>query len=136
MSQRTLVGVLVVVAILCAIIVISFSMRPAQGATCLSTPGISHGSVWWRWRYQNRRNGAKCWYPGSRYASRRVHSRPAQLRTNADDTTRPRADREPQPVEVRSARTVRTIQIYPGRTPSQRVERGFDGLVLFPIEDD
>lgn len=137
MSQRTLVALAIGFAILCAAIVwIAMSAPPAHGATCSSRPGVSHGSVWWRWRYS--RTGARCWYPGSRYASRRVRSRPAELRTNVRASpARPNSVPESQPVEEPPAiRAVRVISLFNGITASERIERAFDRLMIFPVEGD
>jgi len=37
---------------------------------------------------------------------------------------------------VPTIRTVRTVPIVHGMTPGERVERAFDKLMIFPVEDE
>lgn len=110
-----------------------FSTKPASPSTCASRPGISSGSTWWRYRY---RNGVRCWYPGRRYA--RIHrsprnkiiaeKSPAILSVRRFGTDQDSAEPEP--------RTVRVIQIYRRSNVHERIERAFDKLIVFPVEDE
>ena len=134
----------------------------ARSGDCIARPGRSHGAIWWRYRVID---GRHCWYPGSRYGHNvHYHVRAARLnegdaRRAAQSLKRGRGVDEartlPLPPDTTTvvSRTretsgptldvtlvrpvVRSIPMSGGRySPIERIERGFDGLVLFPIEDD
>lgn len=140
MSDRILnaasIGAIALALTALVIALFTITMAPAHGATCATHPGVSHGSVWWRWRDVN---GRRCWYPGSRYASRR-HSRPAALRQTARETRSPQsvepAGMSAPAVEPPATRRVRIIPIVNGRTINERVQRAFDKLMIFPVVDE
>jgi hypothetical protein len=128
MIDRTLVTIVILIAVIIAAMFIVFSPQRAHGATCASRPGISQGKVWWRYRI-DRRTGARCWYPGLRHAMRRT--RPVALRTARVKARSVTA----QPVEA-DTRTVRSLRLYNGFTASEHVQRRFDQLIVFPVEED
>lgn len=110
-----------------------FSTKPASPSTCASRPGISSGSTWWRYRY---RNGVRCWYPGRR--SMVIRHRRSQPQIKPQILTPPPLP-QPRPRGVESdseQRTVRVIQIYRRSNVHERIERAFDKLIVFPVEDE
>ena len=126
------VSFLLALILLIALITI-LNGSPAQAATtCAARPGVSHGAVWWRYRM---RDGVRCWYPGSRHAARRVHSRPVALRRRSAPI---RVASPAPPVEVPTTlKAVRVIPLSGGRfSPSERIERAFDVLIIFPTVEE
>lgn len=65
---------------------------------------------------------------GRSWRCRRVRHAALRFRKNVVTKAIPQGELE--------IRTVRTIRFYPGLTPHQRIERGFDKINLFPVEDE
>ena len=143
MRRHPLVSVVIYIALVVALVFVIaalvslFVATPATSATCGARPGLSHGKIWWRWRYD--RTGARCWYPGTRYGKRRYH-RVAMLRlpqTKAEKLTPTISAEKSTLVEpIEAVRTVRIIPIYGHFTVQERIERAFDKLLVFPVEDE
>lgn len=131
-GKRVLINIIVLAVFALIFVLAWFTVftRAAGAATCAARPGVSHGAVWWRYRF-DRRTGARCWYPGERH---RHFPRP-QIRSKklTPGTIAPlRSD----PVAEPGLRTVQTVPIdAAGRTPAERVDDGFDVLILFPAAE-
>jgi len=125
MSQRMTVVLLIGLAVVAATIAFLFASPPAHGASICERHGmvkqITRGGRSWRCK---------------RVRAHRVHQVALRVPQIEPQKITPTTLAEKSTLPIDAVRTVRVIPIINGFTVQQRIERAFDVLIRFPIEDE
>jgi hypothetical protein len=140
MSQRMMVVLLIGLAVVAAVIAFLFASPPAHGASICERHGmvkqITRGGRSWRcMRVRITDLRQKRTQPMGR--SDELTSGELVRSTVSDPVPPgPATSAEKSTTAIDAVRTVRIIPIYGRSTVHERIERAFDVLVRFPLEDE